>query len=477
MASVDEAPADLLNNLSELIGAPAAAVRLLLSILLGFPLALIHRHTLYGKSPTHQHFYFVACGLLIGFWNYEWNILHSAYALLGTYAAFKVLGRTTTSVLTVFLFNMVYLLWGYYTTATKDYDIKWTMPQCVLTLRLIGLAFDLVDGKQPDDKLSSTQKTTALREDPSLLEMAAYVYFPGSFLIGPQFSMKRYLDYVNGKLMDHERDSEGNIKPPDSIIPGITRALVGFVYVALYQLGTQYVSDQYLLEPEFDDQSFVKRWLLLGLWGRCNLYKYISCWLITEGVCIVFGLTYNGKDKDGTVRWDGLANVNLLLFENATEFNHYILSFNINTNHWCAEYIYKRVKFLGSKLYSQIVTLVFLSIWHGLHSGYYLCFFQEFIVMYMEKDMKPVLLKNARLQKAVRSSFLARALIWILLKIYTFVFMGYSLIPFVLLSYSRYIKVYKSVYFIGHVTFLSYPLVAPFVKKALRPKREREHTE
>lgn len=27
---------------------------------------------------------------------------------------------------------------GYYFTATEHYDIKWTMPHCVLTLKLIG---------------------------------------------------------------------------------------------------------------------------------------------------------------------------------------------------------------------------------------------------------------------------------------------------------------------------------------------------
>lgn len=32
----------------------------------------------------------------------------------------------------------VYLLAGYYYTATDEYDIKWTMPHCVLTLKLIG---------------------------------------------------------------------------------------------------------------------------------------------------------------------------------------------------------------------------------------------------------------------------------------------------------------------------------------------------
>ncbi len=39
----------------------------------------------------------------------------------------------------------IYLLMGYYYTATEEYDIKWTMPHCVLTLKLIGMkpAFNL----------------------------------------------------------------------------------------------------------------------------------------------------------------------------------------------------------------------------------------------------------------------------------------------------------------------------------------------
>lgn len=43
---------------------------------------------------------------------------------------------------------IVILISGYYMTGTETYDIKWSMPQCVLTLRLIGLAFDLFDGKK-----------------------------------------------------------------------------------------------------------------------------------------------------------------------------------------------------------------------------------------------------------------------------------------------------------------------------------------
>lgn len=41
------------------------------------------------------------------------------------------------------------LFTGYYVTETESYDIIWTMPHCVLTLRLSGLAFDVYDGKMP----------------------------------------------------------------------------------------------------------------------------------------------------------------------------------------------------------------------------------------------------------------------------------------------------------------------------------------
>jgi hypothetical protein len=38
---------------------------------------------------------------------------------------------------------------GYYYTGTDTYDIKWSMPHCVLTLRLIGLTVDVYDGTKP----------------------------------------------------------------------------------------------------------------------------------------------------------------------------------------------------------------------------------------------------------------------------------------------------------------------------------------
>lgn len=115
----------------------------------GFPVALLHRYTLYGKDPIHQHLFFIACGLSIGYWNYgnslqrylnlrrikksdactivpfhtkndmhvfslfaDYHILHSSTAICGTYLILMILGNTGLFVIMTFLFNMSYLLYG-----------------------------------------------------------------------------------------------------------------------------------------------------------------------------------------------------------------------------------------------------------------------------------------------------------------------------------------------------------------------------
>ena len=50
------------------------------------------------------------------------------------------------------------------------------------------------------EKLSGDQQKTALSFTPTLIEIAGHTYFPASFMVGPQFSMRRYLDFVKVDL-------------------------------------------------------------------------------------------------------------------------------------------------------------------------------------------------------------------------------------------------------------------------------------
>lgn len=54
--------------------------------------------------------------------------------------------------------------------------------------------------------------------------------------------------------------------------------------------------------------------------------------------------------------------------------------------------VFKRLKFLGNKKVSHFSTLLFLTLWHGFHSGYFMCFAMEFIIITVEKQVGAQLL-------------------------------------------------------------------------------------
>ncbi|GCB80703.1 hypothetical protein scyTo_0016342 [Scyliorhinus torazame] len=120
------------------LGTSQDALKLFISIVLGYPFALFHRQFLYGKQPHMIHFYNTALGLWMAYFNFGFQMFHSFACVLFQFLVLRLIGRTITGVITTFIFQMTYLLAGYYYTATDQYDIKWTMPHCVLTLKLIG---------------------------------------------------------------------------------------------------------------------------------------------------------------------------------------------------------------------------------------------------------------------------------------------------------------------------------------------------
>lgn len=105
--------------------------------------------------------------------------------------------------------------------------------------------------------------------------------------------------------------------------------------------------------------------------------------------CVYFrtGITFNGVEKNGEPDWSGCSNIKLLVFENTRRYQHYIDSFNVQTNYWIAEYVYKRLRFLNNRNLSQLGALIFLAVWHGFHSGYYVAFAIEFAVIVFEREV------------------------------------------------------------------------------------------
>uniref|UniRef100_A0A8V0ZVH7 Lysophospholipid acyltransferase 5 n=1 Tax=Gallus gallus TaxID=9031 RepID=A0A8V0ZVH7_CHICK len=366
----------------------------------------------------------------------------------------------------VCLSDETYLMAGYYFTATEHYDIKWTMPHCVLTLKLIGLAIDYYDGGKDPELLTPEQRRFAVRGVPTLLEVSGFSYFYGAFMVGPQFSMTDYQKLAKGEMTDVPGQR------PNSFVPALKRLSLGLLFLVTYTLSSPYISEEYLISDDYMEKPFWFRCGYILVWGKIILYKYVTCWLVTEGVCILVGLGYNGNDQNGKPVWDACANMKVWLYETTPLFTGTIASFNINTNAWVARYVFKRLKFLGNKLLSQALALFFLAIWHGLHSGYLVCFQMELLIVIVERQVIN-LVRDSPTLSTLASITALQPIFYVLQQTNHWMFMGYSLVPFCLFTWDKWMKVYKSIYFLGHVLFFTLLLVLPYIRKLLVPRKEK----
>jgi len=480
------------------IGATPSVFKLFLSLLVAYPLALLYRFLRPNalSSSFRRNLYFAVTGVLLCIFNFGYDALHSAIAIAVTYLISRCFAGSGLGVIVGFAFHVGYLTLGYLNVASEKYDVTWTTAHCVLCLRHIGLLFDLWDGKRSKAKSvtassSPTSYPAPLGRLPSLMELVAHTYFFGGFLVGPQFPMARYLsfieDFPSGKLKtdksdpdvsqsNHVGDRETTASDSPTGISALKRLFMGLLYVATFQIGSALVPQTYLLTTQFLFQStFLYKMAYILLWGKIVLYKYVGCWLIAEGSCILSGLTYNGLDENGNILWNSCANIEVAGYEKASTFRGIIASFNVNTNKWVQSYVFKRLRFLGSKEISAVSSLFFLALWHGVFSGYFMCFALEFVIMKFENDL--LLLKS-------QCSMLSR--IWDPLppfirfaigKWFTLQFLGYALVSFCLLSWPRWSAVYASVYYVGHIIFFSWLLVGPLMNFLCLPRKEHAKTQ
>lgn len=186
-------------------------------------------------------------------------------------------------------------------------------------------------------------------------------------------------------------------------------------------------------------------------------------------------MSYAGKTANGEEAWNACENFKPLRYETGQNFQHYIEAFNIQTNHWVAHYVYKRLKFLGNKSLSFIGTLLFLSVWHGFHSGYYMTFTFEFLSVTMEKDIEPIFERNETLAKLMKNP-IVNWIKYILCQAYCNIFGAWNLVPFVFLQFNKWWSIFGALNYIGLLFFVPGPFVIGPVLRAIFPPIRRNAT-
>ncbi|KAI9248928.1 MBOAT, membrane-bound O-acyltransferase family-domain-containing protein [Sporodiniella umbellata] len=430
--------------LSLITGLPEPTLRLLLTLLLGYPTGYFYQKHYASRDRESRNQYILYSGLALNFFFNGFQIYHSLITIGISYSLCSLFhAQRTWAVAGIWVFNAAYLLIGYKVMETEEYDITWTMTQCILCLRMMGFGFDFYDGQFPSapgkNLPLSFQEDTPLKELPSLPYLFAYGLYPSAFLVGPQFSYSLYHKWLGyPPITDNEetkRSQEAHI---------VRSVLLGVIYLAVQQLiGTQY-STSYLLTDEYLAFPFYKRVFFFCLAGKFVFNKYIGIYLLNEGATASFGISYSGFDSEGSAKFNGLANVLPYEFETAQTLTEVIATFNINTNLWSKYYVFKRLRFLGSKMASQFGTLAFLAIWHGFHPVYFSTFILEFLFTTCEAIFQKRLVPKV-LQTKI-SPTLWSILTWLACQ----TTVAYGIVGLELLTFDRAWRAYKGVGFLGH---------------------------
>jgi lysophospholipid acyltransferase len=87
--------------------------------------------------------------------------------------------------------------------------------------------------------------------------------------------------------------------------------------------------------------------------------------VLTQGAAILTGLGFTGYNEEGRTLWEGAANVRVLNIEFAENFKMLLDSWNMKTNVWLRECVYKRVTKKGTKpgFKSSMMTFAVSAIW------------------------------------------------------------------------------------------------------------------
>ncbi|TEB29423.1 endoplasmic reticulum protein [Coprinellus micaceus] len=373
----------LFQPLADLVGASTDQIKLIFCLLVAYPLGSLYIRVP-ASSPNIRHLYSVAVAIFFFFPVLQ---IYTAFfqllaSILATYYIAKH-DKSSKMPWVVFVIVMGHLTYNHVIRALYGFSyetMEVTGPQMVLVMKLTTFAWNVYDGRRKEEELDKWQLAKRVTQYPSLLEFLGYsFYFPG-ILVGPYLDFAEYMDVVNETMFTHP-DVRPKIKPGRKTPSyrkraAYTRMLLGLVYLGIFVVLGPTFNFAAGLKPEFLQKNLLTRIISFQLNGPVERCKYYAIWTLTEGASILTGLGFTGFGPHGEAHWNGAANVKVFDIELPSNFKVLLDSWNMKTNVWLRECIYKRVTPKGKKPgnTSQMITFFTSAFWHGIAGGYYLTF-------------------------------------------------------------------------------------------------------
>ncbi|TPX50370.1 hypothetical protein SeMB42_g02257 [Synchytrium endobioticum] len=363
-----------------------------------------------------------------------------------TYIAVVSLQGNVCMPIVVFIGNMGYLIWNFFSSQILSQDsstFDQTIPLMILTIKLTSIGWAIHDGTMPEDSLLPEQKVSAVKTIPGPLEFMGYLLWFPSFMVGPAIQSQEYHAFIH-RLPPFDRI-------PNTIIPALQKLAVATIYMSVYLACASRASYVYCTTDEFANSSLVYKFTYIFFAGIITRTKYYTAWSLSDGASTLTGFGYSGYNGDtGRHEWTRARNVDVLGLELASNVRGLLESWNIKTALWLRHAVYLRLRAIHPTQSGGIATLatfITSACWHGFHVGYYLTFASGALLTSSARLVR----RNVRpLVCASRYKPLYDVAGWLASVLAT----DYIVMPFVLFKFSDSVKAWRAFYFIPHVVML-----------------------
>ncbi|KAF2181710.1 MBOAT family protein-like protein [Zopfia rhizophila CBS 207.26] len=470
------------------IGASADELKLVFSFYLSYPLAAVLKR-IPDKNPWQKNLFVIGIALfyLVGLFDL-WSGLRTLIINAG--GAYLITAKINSPYMPwigfMFLMGHMSINHIYRMIVNDDSVVDITGAQMVMIMKLTAFCWNVQDGRLPESELSDFQKDHMIKELPSLLDYAGYVFFFPALMAGPAFDYCDYSRYISTTMFTLPPGTDPAKAPPTrkkrkiprSGTPATIKAIYGTIWVFAFLKFSGWYNTAFLLSDQYMKYWFPRRVFILYMLGVTTRMKYYGVWTLTEGACILSGIGYNGIDpKTGRANWDRLQNIRPMEIETAQNTRTFLGSWNINTNLWLRNYVYLRVTPKGKKpgFRATLATFVTSAFWHGFYPGYYLAF--------VLASLLQTIAKNGR--RLIRPLFLTTEGAPLPTKRYYDIFttfltqtaFAFTVAPFIFLSFSGSILVWARVYFYTLIgvgaSFALFSRSLPFRKKLQKMQADR----
>lgn len=155
-----------------------------------------------------------------------------------------------------------------------------------------------------------------------------------------------------------------------------SKMALGLFFLGCYVLLATKYNYRVTLQPAFAKMPLLQRLFWFQIYAPSERVKYYAVWTLTEGAAILTGFGFTGFNAKGKSTWNGAANVRPLDVELPLNFKGILDSWNMKTNVWLRECVYKRVTPKGKKpgFRSTLTTSLTSAFWvRFFHSRFWTC--------------------------------------------------------------------------------------------------------